>query len=114
MAVIIYNIMLEHVYKIVWLCRCFGFVNFYNEVEAERAATAKQGFKVSGVSIKTKGPRQLSVEGHFTKSPPKPEGILANSSHNYRPLTDCAYFVSGKKCTKGGNVSCIVESCVCV
>ena len=87
-----------------WYCRCFGYVNFYTEVEAEMAALVKQGFKISGVSIKTKGPKQLSHEGHFTPSPPKPEGNPLTGL-NFRPLTDCSFFVLGKKCKKGGSVS---------
>ena len=81
-------------------------MNFYTEEEAERAASLKQGFKISGVSIKTKGPRLLSQQGHYNPLPPKPEG-QPPSTHDYRPLTDCSFFVVNKKCKKAGSVSCV-------
>ena len=80
-------------------CRCFGYVNYYTEEEAERAASVKQGFKISGVAIKTKGPKVLSRQGHFNTTPPRPDGL------NFRPLTDCSFFIMGKKCKKAGTVS---------
>ena len=74
-------------------------MNYYTEEEAERAASVKQGYKISGVAIKTKGPKILSCQGHFNTTPPRPDGL------NFRPLTDCSFFVMGKKCKKAGTVS---------
>ena len=74
----------------------FGYVNFYNETDAEKAAERKDGFKIQGVSIKTKGPRMLREQGHFK---------MAFSTQDYRPLTDCSYFMQGAKCKRGKNVS---------
>ena len=90
-------------YVFVCYYRGFGYVNFYGEADAETAASVKQGFKISGVSIKTKGPAMLSSQGHLTRSPPQPDG-LSPPGLNFRPLTDCSFFVVGKKCKKGGQV----------
>ena len=89
-------------------CRCFGYVNYYTEEEAERAASVKQGSKISGVAIKTKGPKVLSRQGHFNTSLPRPDGL------NFRPLTDCSFFIMGKKCKKAGTVSIgHTNTCTC-
>ena len=70
----------------------FGYVNFYNEADAERAAEKLAGFQIQGSQLKTKGPRLLQRQGHFTKI-------------NFRPLTDCSFFIQGAKCKKGTIVS---------
>ena len=79
-------------------------MNYYTEEEAERAASVKQGYKMSGVAIKTKGPKLLSQQGHFSASPPRPD-VPSPTGLNFRPLTDCSFFVLGKKCKKAGSVS---------
>ncbi len=79
-------------------------MNYYTEEEAERAASLKQGYKISGVAIKTKGPKLLSQQGHFNTSPPRPDG-QSPTALNFRPLTDCSFFIMGKKCKKAGSVS---------
>ena len=73
-------------------------MNYYTEDEAERAASAKHGYKISGVAIKTKGPKLLN------QKPP---------SQDFRPLTDCSFFVMGKKCKKAGSVSVGYVICIC-
>ena len=100
-----YNVIMMHV-VVCMCCRCFGYVNYYTEEEAERAASLKQGYKVSGVAIKTKGPRLLSQQGHFNTSPPRPDG-QSPTGLNFRPLTDCSFFIMGKKCKKAGSVSLV-------
>ena len=89
-------------YMYVSSCRGFGYVNFYSEAEAEGAASAKQGYILSGIAIKTKGPSVLSYQGHLAKSPSE---ALSPPGLNFRPLTDCSFFVMGKKCKKGASVS---------
>lgn len=79
----------------------FGYVNFYSEAGAERAAEKLTGFMIQGVPIKTKGPRVLQVQGHFSVLHHPPVGPHVN----YRPLTDCSFFIQGSKCKKGTNVS---------
>lgn len=75
--------------------RRFGWVNFYNEVEAERSALGRSGFMVNGSRIKTKGPQALRDENHFSL-PPSPHQM-----QDFRPLTDCTF---GSKCGKGKKV----------
>ena len=85
-------------------CRCFGYVNYYTE-EAERAASLKQGYKISGVAIKTKGPKLLS---HQIPLPPGQMDILLPQSTSGLSLHDCSFFITGKKgkkCKKAGSVN---------
>ena len=70
----------------------FGFVNFVNKAKAENAAKKMNGCQLSGKVMKTKGPAVLRKEGHLKKA------------KNYRPLTDCSFFVEGKGCSKGDEV----------
>ena len=86
-------------------------MNYYTEDEAERAASAKHGYKISGVAIKTKGPKLLNQKGYFKPSPPRPEG-QPPPSQDFRPLTDCSFFVMGKKCKKAGSVSVGYVICI--
>ena len=79
----------------------FGYVNYYSEADAERAAEKLAGFPIQGIPLKTKGPRLLQAQGHFSvlhHAPVVPQV-------NYRPLTDCSFFILGAKCKKGTNVS---------
>lgn len=85
--------------------RRFGYVNFYNEAEAEAAARNKEGVKIQGFPIKTKGPRMLREQGYFL-IPQAPVG------QDYRPLTDCSFFLQGTKCKRGKNVSVSLRVCV--
>ena len=70
----------------------FGYVNFSNKSDAERAATKLSGFKFNGKPIKTKAPSALKKEGHLKKKT------------DYRVITDCSFFMSHKICTKGDKV----------
>ena len=73
--------------------RKFGYVNYSSAEDAEWAARNMNGKELHKATIKTKGPRMLEEEGH-TKAP----GV------DYRPLTDCKFFVRSSMCTKGGEV----------
>ena len=86
----------------------FGYVNFYNEADAERAAEKLVGFQIQGTQLKTKGPRLLKKQGHFSVAHHRPTTPGATKT-NYRPLTDCSFFIQGDKCKKGKNVSLIWE-----
>ena len=90
-------------------CRHFGFVNFYMEVEAERAALKMSGFMIHGSHIKTKGPQALRDGNHF--SPPTVKS--PQQMQDFRPYTDCLF---GPKCGKGIKVSvqCHCYSNLCV
>ena len=70
----------------------FAYVNFINKAKAETAARKLNGFEFLGKPIKTKGPSVLKNEGHLKKKV------------NYRPLTDCAFYVEGKVCKHGKEV----------
>ncbi len=70
----------------------FGYVNFTVKSTAENAARKINGCDIGGKAIKTKGPSVLRKEGYL------------NRSQNYRPLTDCTFFIEGKGCTKGDEV----------
>ena len=89
----------------------FGYVNFYNEADAERAAEKLAGFQIQGTQLKTKGPRLLKKQGHFSVAHHRPTTPGATKT-NYRPLTDCSFFIQGDKCKKGKNVSwkCFLQS----
>ena len=56
------------------------------------------GYPLGGCQIKTKGPKVLKMEGH-TKEKIRP------NSPDYRPFTDCSFFMEGAKCKKGKSVS---------
>ena len=75
----------------------FGYINFRSRAEAEKAAKKLAGCKIQGQPIKTKGPRVLQEQGHFKTTP--------SAVTNYRPLTDCTYFMQGAECKKGKTVS---------
>lgn len=72
----------------------FGWVNFFSRSAAETSAVKMAGYVLSGVAIKTAGPSELEKKGLF--SPQK---------KNYRPLTDCSFFIQGKHCKNGDAVS---------
>lgn len=73
----------------------FGYVNFFKKADAERAARQVAGTVIHGAQIRTKAPSVLHREGFWALT----------HSVNYRPLTDCAFFIEGQKCTKGKAVS---------
>ena len=81
--------------------RGFGYVNFLLEKEAELAAQRLNGFQLWGMTIKTKGPHVLRSEGHLVESPPK----VQMDAVDYRPFTDCAFFIQRLMCKNGKNVS---------
>ena len=68
----------------------FGYVNFSNGGDAQRAAKGMSKHMFYGQEIKTKGPKELGREGHLKKPV------------DYRPLTDCSF---GTSCQKGDKVS---------
>lgn len=72
----------------------FGWVNFLSRAAAETSAAEMAGLVYNGVAIKTSGPAELEKKGLF--SPTK---------KNYRPLTDCSFFIQGKHCKNGDAVS---------
>ena len=76
----------------------FGYVNFTVKSKAENAARKLNGSDVSGKPIKTKGPSVLRKEGYLKRA------------QNYRPLTDCTFFMDGIHCSKGEEV-CTIPMC---
>ena len=70
----------------------FGYVNFHLEADAESAAVKMSGFKIESVPIKTKGPSALRELGHLTQN------------LDYRPFTDCLFYVQTGNCKKGEQV----------
>ena len=70
----------------------FGYVNFNVEADAESAAVKMAGFKIESVPIKTKGPKALRESGHLAQTV------------DYRPLTDCSFYVQAGNCQKGEKV----------
>ena len=75
----------------------FGWVNFYSREAAETSAAKMAGANVRGSQIKTSGPAELERKGLF--SPPKLD---------FRPLTDCSFFIQGKHCKNGDAVSVLI------
>ena len=73
--------------------RGFGWVNFHTRESADHSAAKMAGVALRGNPIKTRGPTELEKKGLF--SPPKAD---------FRPLTDCSFFMQGKRCNKGANV----------
>ena len=73
----------------------FGYVNFASKTPAERAAKKFNGFEYMGKAMKTKGPEQLKKEGH------------TKQMKNFRPYTDCLFFMQAKVCKNGDQVQCI-------
>lgn len=71
----------------------FAYVNFTNQQSAEKAAKKLAGYILNGKPIITKGPHLLLSEG-FLKM-----------QVDFRPLTDCAFFVDDKMCKNGESVS---------
>ena len=69
-----------------------GYVNFYSEAEAETAAKIMAGSKTASVPIKTKGPSLLRKEGRL------------DQSMDYRPITDCLFYMNTGNCKKGEQV----------
>ena len=70
----------------------FGYVNFASKGPAELAAKKLNGFEFMGKVMKTKGPDQLKKEGHMKQMT------------NFRPYTDCLFFMQGKVCKNGDQV----------
>ena len=81
--------------------RGFAYITYFLEEHAEAAASMYNGFKFYGSAIKTKGPSVLREEGHIPRSPRSSQ----QDNLDYRPYTDCSFFVQGNKCTKGKSVS---------
>ena len=61
------------------------------------------GFFFQGIPIQTKGPSVLNQEGHI----PHPR-MEQRDALNYRPYTDCSFFMQSNHCRKGRSVSVIV------
>jgi hypothetical protein len=79
-------------------CRGFGYANFGSKDDAETMAKVMNDYHLGGCKIKTKGPKVLKKEGH-TKEKLRP------NSPDYRPFTDCSFFIEGMRCKKGKSVS---------
>eukprot|EP00118_Oscarella_pearsei_P023194 m.274440 g.274440 ORF g.274440 m.274440 type:complete len:563 (+) comp40584_c0_seq78:157-1845(+) len=79
--------------------RLFGYVNFLTKDDAERAAKAWNNRSWLGTKLKTKGPIELESRK------PLPSGFPSSKTKiDYRPFTDCLYFMEGLECSpKGGN-----------
>ena len=75
----------------------FGWVNFTSRAEAEKAATRMAGVPVHGAAIKTTGPAELERKGLFSPT------FLTR--RDFRPLTDCSFYIQGKQCKNGDSVS---------
>lgn len=87
-----------------------GFVNFLSQEVAELAAKKLDGFQVLGQAIKTKGPLELLSTGRSTTFVPSTAGNLEKK--DYRPLTDCPYFVENRECfPKPGEVRKLTKTC---
>ena len=69
--------------------KCFGYVNFTSQSHAEKAAKTMNSKGVAGKKIKTKGPKVLQTEGYFV-----------SGGTDYRPLTDCRYFMKRGHCKR--------------
>ena len=80
----------------------FGWVNFTSRDEAERAATKMAGVAVHGMVIKTTGPTELERKGLLSPT--------SLTRKDFRPLTDCSFYIQGKNCKNGDAVSC----CLCL
>ena len=76
-----------------FLPRGFGYANFQSKGAAELAAKALNGSILSGQRIKTKGPSVLKQEGHMSSK-------MHPNSPDYRPYTDCSFFIEGAKCKR--------------
>ncbi|KAL9957262.1 hypothetical protein ACROYT_G038876 [Oculina patagonica] len=73
-----------------------GFVNFLSQEVAELAAKKLDGCEVLGQAIKTKGPRELLSTGRSTTF--VPVTAVNSEKKDYRPLTDCPFFVENRQC----------------
>lgn len=76
-----------------------GYINFVKRSEAERAAKKLNGYKLNGRSLRTKGPGALGREGHLKRPV------------DFRPLTDCSFFLKKNDCKNGNKVSCHTYNC---
>ena len=70
-----------------------GYVNFLKKERAENASRKLAGSILNGQPIQTKGPTKLISEGHLKQA------------IDYRPYTDCAFFMDGKECKNGKKVT---------
>ena len=83
--------------------KCFGYVNFLRLSDAEAAARLGQLALIRGRKVLVKGPKQLQQEGHL--SPPGDAGKASKkSSKDFRPLTDCLFFMEKGGCRDGNRV----------
>ena len=95
----------------------FGYVNFVKEADAERAAEQRAGFKLAGIPVKTKGPKTLRQQGHFIAHTPHQMAAQADvhggtgAQQDFRPVTDCSFFIQGAQCKKGSSVSEQLVTC---
>ena len=69
--------------------KSLGYVNFLKKERAENAARKMAGYLLNGQTIQTKGPTKLISEGYLKQA------------IDYRPYTDCAFFMEGKECKNG-------------
>ncbi|XP_065659913.1 meiosis regulator and mRNA stability factor 1-like isoform X2 [Hydra vulgaris] len=73
----------------------FGFVNYSNQEDAERAADQMNNVEICGKKIKTKGPHDQPIKSF----------ISSESKLNIKNLTDCYYFTQFGECKGFGEVS---------
>lgn len=87
-----------------------GFVNFLSQEVAELAAKKLDGCQVLGQAIKTKGPLELLSTGRSTTFVPSTAANVEKK--DYRPLTDCPFFVENRECfPKPGEVRKLTKTC---
>lgn len=73
--------------------RQFGYINYVREDDAERAARFGTLVLIQGRSIQVKGPKELEKEGHYKRKAAAP-----SAGKDYRPLTDCLFFMEKGGC----------------
>lgn len=78
--------------------RQFGYINYVREDDAERAAKFGTLVRIQGRSVLVKGPKELEKEGHYKRKATAP-----SAGKDYRPLTDCLFFMEGG-CKSGDKV----------
>ena len=73
--------------------RQFGYINFARQHDAEWAAKFGTAVLIQGRSISVKGPTELEREGHY-----KRRAAASGATKDYRPLTDCLFFMEKDGC----------------
>ena len=87
--------------------RQFGYMNYKREDDAERAARFGALVLIQGRSILAKGPKELEKEGHY-----KRKTAVSSAGKDYRPLTDCLFFMEKGGCKSRDKVQPSYVVCV--